>query len=93
MLFASRSRRTVSLLSVGVALFLSGATGIGLASPAVALSSAEVSSTPSHIWVDPTVRNVDNKYEWSVTLHMPPITSHAVIHTNVVCTLNAWNRS
>jgi len=34
--------------------------------------------------VDPTVRNVDNKYEWSVTLRMPPITSHAVIHSNVV---------
>ncbi len=81
----SPSRRWLTLTFASA--FVIGTAGLGalaFVTPATAASSPEVSSSPTHIWVDPTVRNANNKYEWSAVIHMPPITSHAVIHSTVV---------
>jgi LPXTG-motif cell wall-anchored protein len=48
-----------------------------LAIPAQA-DSPEVSHTPQHVWVDPTVPNVDGNYEWSFRINMPEVTEPAV---------------
>ncbi len=79
------ARRWLTLAFVSAIVM--GTAGIGtlaLVTPALAATSPEVSSTPSHIWVDPTMRNANNKYEWSAALHMPPITSYAVMNPNLV---------
>lgn len=57
------------------------AGGAVFALPAQA-DSPEVSHTPQHVWVDPTVPNADGDYEWSFTINMPELTEFSVISAN-----------
>lgn len=46
---------------------------------AAVADSPGVSHSPQHVWVDPTVRNVDGDYEFSFIVNMPEVTEPAVM--------------
>jgi len=79
MSISPRRPKTIATRAAIVALSatLVGAS-VAVTAPAQA-DSPEVSHRPTHVWVDPTQRNVDGNYEWSFSIHMPEITEAAVV--------------
>ena len=79
MSISPRRPKTIATRAAIVALSatLVGAS-VAVTAPAQA-DSPEVSHRPTHVWVDPTQRNVDGNYEWSFSIHLPEITEAAVV--------------
>lgn len=65
---------------VGLAIPVLACAGIGAAQPAFADTNG-ASHSPVHVWVDPTHPDVNGDFAWSVTIHMPPLTGRAIIHS------------
>ena len=74
-------KRINALARALTTVLASVAGGAVFALPAQA-DSPEVSHTPQHVWVDPTVPNPDGDYEWSFTINMPVLTEFSVISAN-----------
>jgi LPXTG-motif cell wall-anchored protein len=77
MISRTAQKRVTALALVVSTVLASVAAGAVFALPAQA-DSPGVSHTPQHVWVDPTVRNVDGNYEWSLRINMPEVTEPAV---------------
>jgi len=76
----SRIRKLLTARARGVTF--SAAAAVAFASVFVAVpamaDSPGASHSPEHVWVDPTVRNLDGNYEWSFAIHFPEISGPAV---------------
>jgi len=73
------AHKRVTALALGLSTVLASVAGGAVFALPAHADSPEVSHTPQHVWVDPTVPNADDEYEWSFTINMPELTEAGVI--------------
>jgi LPXTG-motif cell wall-anchored protein len=81
---ARTSRKRTTALALAICTLLASFAGTAMLAIPAQADSPEVSHTPQHVWVDPTVRNADGNYEWSFRINLPEVTEQAVIGATAV---------